>query len=120
MDINENALDDFYERWNKYQDRIIIVKYNDYRGEFPVDNSIDLSPINRFPCWHLKRDLYITGKCEAIRCKQDYRAEHSTGNVLNQGVLECFHNNENFYKNDYLNGPADYCKNCDEYYTYNF
>ena len=54
MGINEDKLDDFYLRWKNYEQRIIISKYNDFRKELKKDSSHNLSPIERFSCWHLK------------------------------------------------------------------
>lgn len=120
MAINEDYIDDFYSRWKKYEERIIISKYNDYRGELKKDETHDLSPINRFPCWRLKRDMYINSNCDAVRCIQDYKGEFVLGNVLSDGILSCFQKGEDFYIKDYINGPSDYCENCHEYFIYNF
>ncbi len=120
MTNNEDKLDDFYERWPKYQDRIIIVKYNDFRHELPMDDSHDLNPVKRFPCWHLKRDMYIHSNAQVVLCKQDYRGERVFGNVLEKGIFACFKGIEDFYISDYKTGPDDYCVDCGEYYTYNF
>jgi spiro-SPASM protein len=118
--INENNLDNFYLRWKNYEERIIIIKYNDFRGELEKDRSHNLSPIQRFPCWHLKRDLYITSKCEAVFCKQDYKGEKLSLNVLETGIEGAFDKLEDFYKIEYKDFPLEYCKDCDEYFTYNF
>ena len=120
MESTEQNLDAFYERWKNYEERIILIKYNDYRGEYPDNKIIDLSPVKRFPCWHLKRDMYINALGDAVLCKQDYKGTMKMGNVLNEGVKNCFNRIQDFYVKDYLKGPDEYCKSCDEYYTYNF
>jgi spiro-SPASM protein len=120
MGETEDCLDAFYERWKNYQERIIIVKYNDFRGEINCTKAGDLSPIKRFPCWHLKRDMYINSLCEAVLCKQDYKGEIVLGNVLRDGAKKCFDAGLDYFKRDYISQNVDYCLNCDEYFTYNF
>lgn len=120
MGETEDEIDAFYERWKNYQERIIILKYNDFRGHIKCTKSGDLSPIKRFPCWHLKRDMYINALCEAVLCKQDYKGEIVLGNVISDGIENCFEKGKDYFYKDYICQNIDYCLNCDEYYTYNF
>ncbi len=122
LNINEEEIRDFFERWKGFDDNIIIVKYNDYRGEIGdnLSKPVDLSPINRFPCWHLKRDMVILSNGDVVLCKQCYDGQKTFGNVFSEPFETIWKKIEPFYKNDHENKIDDFCQKCDEWFTYNF
>jgi hypothetical protein len=55
MNENEEHLEDFYRIWSEQGAQVIVQKYDSYAGFLPERQPADLSPLNRFRCWHLKR-----------------------------------------------------------------
>jgi hypothetical protein len=53
---NEEDIETFYVRKGVTRERDI-QKYDSCAGLLPDRSVADLSPLKRFPCWHLKRDL---------------------------------------------------------------
>ena len=73
MKINETEpfLDAYYDFWEKHKIPIILQKQNTFLGRIQDRRYSDLSPLDRIPCWHLQRDLYITADGGVSFCKQD-------------------------------------------------
>jgi hypothetical protein len=53
---------------------IILQKQNVYLGRVEDRRYSDLSPVERIPCWHLQRDLFILSDGTVGFCKQDVDA----------------------------------------------
>lgn len=112
---NEHELENFYRYWSKAESpsggKIIIQKYDSFCGSLPDRKPADLSPLGRIPCWHLRRDMTILCDGNVPRCHEFFSSE-IIGNVFDESV-------EGVWNKMTLNEIAA-CKNCDEYYTYNF
>lgn len=122
--IKENniELEDFYNFWQSKGVNIIIQKFNSYLGLLEDKSVVDLTPLDRIPCWHLQRDLEIFSNGDIPMCKQDIMEKHKIGNIKDDNVLTILKNLEKYYL---LNFNEDFeklpmCKDCDEWYTYNF
>ncbi len=117
---NNDLLDLYYKRWNQYKDHIIMQKYNSYRNDLSDLKAVDLSPLRRFSCWHLKRDMLILSNGTVPFCKQDINGIKAVGNAFEEGVKVLWQNLEKAFIDDHNDNINDFCKNCDEWFTYNF
>ncbi len=120
MKSNEDDLEIFYREWKKINDKVIIQKYDSFCGLLPDNKVTDLSPIKRFPCWHIKRDVNILLDGSVPLCREDISAGYILGNVLKQGLAKVWENGKVFYLEQLKGEYPDICQKCDEYYTYNF
>jgi spiro-SPASM protein len=120
MNENEEGLEDFYRYWKNKTGRVIVQKYDHFCGYLPDRRVTDLSPLKRFPCWHLKRDVSVLLDGTVGLCREDLACRHRLGNLLEQGLEEIWKAGEPFYRDHLQERYPDLCKNCDEYYSFNF
>lgn len=121
MKGNEDQLDQFYQYWNKQEDvHVIVQKYDSFCGVLPERKVTDLSPIERFPCWHLKRDVQVLLDGKAPMCREDLREEYLLGNVFEDGLEKIWQKGHAYYLAHIEGEYPKLCRTCDEYYTYNF
>ncbi|MEW5817549.1 MAG: spiro-SPASM protein [Spirochaetota bacterium] len=120
MKSNEENLEGFYRHWKKLTDNVIIQKYDNFCGFLPQEKVTDLSPLKRFPCWHIKRDLTILLDGRVIMCREDLKNEYIIGNILTEPLPEIWNRGEKYYLQQLREQYNPLCEKCDEYYTYNF
>jgi spiro-SPASM protein len=120
MNENEEGLEDFYRYWKNRTGRVIVQKYDPFCGFLPDRRVTDLSPLKRFPCWHLKRDVTVLLDGRVSLCREDLQCRHGLGNLLEQSLEEIWNAGEPFYRDHLQERYPDLCKNCDEYYSFNF
>ena len=120
MAENEEDLEHFYRNWEKKTDKIIIQKYDSYCGLLPNRCVTDLSPLKRIPCWHLKRDLSVNVDGTVPLCKEDLDRRYGLGNIFFDDLAEIWMKGDSYYRDHIDKRYLDMCKDCDEYYTYNF
>ncbi len=124
MKINETEsfLDRYYDFWEKTGLPIILQKQNTFLGRIEDRRYSDLSPVDRIPCWHLQRDLYILSDGTVAFCRQDVDGLESKGSLTEKTLSELWDiKREDFienYRKKYSSFPA--CADCDEWYTFNF
>ena len=121
MKDNNLEIEDFYNFWQSKGVQVVIQKYNHYLGKLEDRSVVDLTPLDRMPCWHIQRDMEIFSNGDVPICKQDLNGE-CTGNAGDVSINEVWKKLNNYFL---LNYKADYnkmeiCKDCDEWYTYNF
>jgi spiro-SPASM protein len=109
MNENEGELEAFYRFW-KEKGGLIIQKYDWFCGKLPDRRSADLSPLERNPCWHLLRDLVILADGSVPACRECVLDE-VRGNAFTQDLGKIWQRQGK---------SLDLCKECDEYYTFNF
>lgn len=121
MQSNEEQLDAFYRYW-KQLDAVqpLVQKYDSFCGVLPERKVTDLSPINRFPCWHLKRDLIVLIDGSVPMCREDLKQQHLLGNIFESDIAEIWERGVEYYQQHIEEEYPDLCRSCDEYYTYNF
>lgn len=123
MKINETEkfLDRYYDIWEQKRVPIILQKQNTYLGRIPDRRYSDLSPLERIPCWHLQRDLYVLYDGTVCFCKQDVDGASSKGNVKDSTIKELFEKGRNFFVEDFKGNRSKKpdCSACDEWYTFN-
>ncbi len=123
MNENKFEIEDFYNFWKQYVgENIIIQKYNSYVKKLPDRDPVDITPLERIPCWHLQRDLIILSDGKVPLCKQDINCEILLGDLNKEDLKTIWERQEKFfikeYKKDFSQLP--FCKECDEWYTFNF
>lgn len=120
MNQNEEGLETFYRYWKNQIGKVIVQKYDHFCGHLPDRRVTDLSPLKRFPCWHLKRDVAVLMDGRVNLCREDLQCTHVLGNLLEQSLEEIWKAGEPFYEDHLREAYPDLCKNCDEYYSFNF
>jgi spiro-SPASM protein len=120
--MKENAQDVelFYRHWKEQTENVIVQKYDHFCGVLPDRRLVDISPVERMPCWHLKRDLAILLDGTVPMCREDLDREHLLGNIFEDGAVEIWARNEEHYQSHVDGSLQEICRKCDEYYTFNF
>ncbi len=115
MNENEHELESFY----RGHDNRLIQKYDDFCQTLPARKPADLSPVLRFPCWHLRRDLAILWNGDVPSCRERLDSD-IIGNIFTDSIFDIWKKTE-MLLNDHITGTlCETCRNCDEYYTFNF
>ena len=122
MKTNEAQLESFYRFWNEKtspsQGELIIQKYNSVCGILPDLKPADLSPVNRLPCWHLRRDMTILSDGTVPLCFQ--LANGNAGNILIDGIEPVWLTVREMLHSHLDQKYTDNCSICDESYTFTF
>ncbi|HOV39774.1 MAG TPA: SPASM domain-containing protein, partial [Spirochaetales bacterium] len=75
---------------------------------------------HRFPCWHLKRDLYVLLDGSVPLCREDIKKTFIGGNLFQEGIETIWKRMDAVYREHIEGKYRPLCEKCDEYYTYNF
>jgi spiro-SPASM protein len=86
----------------------------------PERKVADLSPVRRFPCWHLKRDMAVLLDGTVPLCREDVRVESPLGNALSEDLATVWERAQHIYTAHVGGAYPGLCAGCDEYYTYNY
>ena len=118
----EKELEEMYRFWKERGDRLIIQKHNDYNGRIESRKVSDLSPVQRFACWHLRRDIVIRQDGTYAMCAQDLDGREGPGHTLSDGAsVSALWDAQSRKFTEHAQGTYEgLCANCDEYYTFNF
>ncbi|GMO12440.1 MAG: spiro-SPASM protein [Treponemataceae bacterium] len=109
MNENEDELESFYRSY-KAKGNVLIQKYNWFSGRLVDRRPADLSPLVRIPCWHRLRDLVVLANGNVPNCRE-YSLSEEAGNAFTLGATETWNRSGQ---------QGNLCKECDEYYTFNF
>ncbi len=120
MKANEEYLEKFYREWKAKGVQTIIQKYDHFCRMLPDEKVTDISPVRRFPCWHLKRDLTVLIDGTVQLCREDIKNEHPLGNIFSEDLSVIWERGMPLYLNHIQGEYPEICRKCDEYYTYNF
>jgi len=120
MKENEEDLEQFYRFWKEKSEHVIIQKYDFFCGLLPQKKVTDLSPLKRFPCWHIKRDLYILLDGTVPMCGEDLGPALVLGNVFRDPLEKIWKGGDKIYASHVSGEYPSICAECDEYYTFNF
>ncbi len=120
MNENEEGLENFYRHWKNQGGKVIVQKYDHFCCFLPDRRVTDLSPLKRFPCRHLKRDVAVLMDGNVCLCREDLKAEHVLGNIANQSLEEIWAAGDRYYRDHLQERYPELCKKCDEYYSFNF
>lgn len=116
---NFDYLASYYKYFDKYKIDIIMQKYYNYRGIVDDNRIGDMAPLINVGCWHLARDLFIDSYGDIYICRYDINKEKKIASIYDDS-LENIWNILNNHFIDNINKNIDFCKNCDEWYLYNF
>jgi len=123
MNQNEEELENFFRYWKEASNpsggQLIIQKYNDFSGRIPMCKPADLSPVDRDPCWHLRRDMTILINGDVPVCRQCC-FKHIIGNVFKENLEEIWTRNNDVLSQHMNKKYEGLCEKCDEFYTFNF
>lgn len=123
MKANESQLEAFFRFWKETsspsQGELIIQKYNDFCHALPDEKPADLSPVERFPCWHLRRDMTVLADGSVPFCAQLSFA-NLAGNILSDGIGAVWARFSEVLAGHIERKYSDNCSVCDESYTFNF
>lgn len=120
MKENEVDTEQFYKYWKEKSNNVIIQKYDWCCGILEQRKVTDLSPLERLPCWHLKRELTVRTDGTVPLCRDDLENERICGNIFNDELSVIWKNGGIYYKQHMDEEYPGICRNCDEYYTYNY
>ncbi|QTQ13848.1 spiro-SPASM protein [Treponema parvum] len=123
MDMNEEQLETFYRFWSAEDSpshgNFIIQKYNSYIGLLPERKPCDLSPVERYPDWHLRRDMVILSD-GSVPLYKECMFDDIIGNVFEEPLEVIWHKSDRLME-DQINKKYDKISGTyDEYYTFNF
>ncbi len=120
---NEKELEGFFRYWNEKTNpsggNFIIQKYDNFAGLLPDRKPADLSPLERLPCWHLRRDLNILSNGDVPACRA-HVLSGIIGNVFKDDLESLWHKTDDLLKNHIEKNYKEKCERCDESYTFNF
>lgn len=121
--INEEELEAFYKYWSAGESptrgKVVIQKYNSFCATLPDERSADLSPIERNPCWHARRDMVIMANGDVPICRSRFFGAPA-GNANEKSLEEIWRGMDDFFARDMKGERDELCGKCDEYYTFNF
>ena len=122
--VNEMQLEAFY-RGYKERGNLVIQKYDSFCGRLPNLRPADLSPLERGPCWHFMRDMVIFSDGSVPLCKEQVLDALPGINVFEKGIESAWQKIEEIALHEKTDiqkmiMPCEICKDCDEYYTFNF
>jgi spiro-SPASM protein len=120
MKENEDDLEHFYLNWQKKTEKVIIQKYDNFCSMLPDRKVTDLSPLKRFPCWHLKRDMVILLDGTVPLCREDVSKGTVLGNIFTDEISGIWEKGNEYYLDHIMEKYPELCRKCDEYYTFNF
>ena len=127
----EEDTEKFYRYWKENspsEANIIIQKYDDFCGSLEKKQASDISPVIRQPCWHIMRDMPVLIDGTVPLCREELAALKDqsgdnvriSGNAFTSSLESIWQNTERYYIEQCEKNYTGLCKNCDEYYTFNF
>lgn len=120
MNASEEHLEGFFHGIKDMGLIPLIQKYDSFCGVLKDEKVIDISPLKRIPCWHIKRDFHIRMDGSVPLCREDIYGKYILGNVFSDPMEEIWNRGKDFYNRDLKEEYNELCGKCDEYYTYNF
>ena len=123
MNENEDELEKFYRFWSDKNSpscgKVIIQKYSSCCKLMAERKPADLSPLERNPCWHIRRDLTILFDGTVCFCREMLR-KNSVGNVFSDSLEDLWNKLTDEVQNHLKNKYSEMCGKCDEFYTFSF
>jgi spiro-SPASM protein len=124
VEENEAEIDALYALAEELGASFLLQKYNRYAGLMPERRVSDMTPLERYSCWHLRRDLFIRANGDIAFCKQtiDQTKNSARGNLSKDALADIWSaQRKDFVLNFQQKYPSHLpCAGCDEYFTFNF
>lgn len=119
---NEGELEAFYRFWSDKNSpsggKVLVQKYDNFCGLLPQQKTTDLSPLERGPCWHLRRDFDILLDGSALMCRDLF--SKVLGNAFESELCDLWKAKDDLLAGHIKKEYRDSCGNCDEWHTFNF
>ena len=118
--INEDELMPFYRKWRDFS---VIVQKPDTFGDIHRHlQVVDLAPIKRRFCMHLKNDVLIRHDGVVMLNRYDVDGRRSPGNVLRDGLEKVWNKMGKLYVDQWKDNFADAAEicDCDHWWVFNF
>ena len=121
---NEEQLEAFFRFWKRGESpslgNVLVQKY-DYGCAFLRENKpADLSPLERFPCWHVRRDFTVLSGGEVPICPEWLSESDFVGNAFEQNIGDLWEKSVPLLEAHVKKCYSEKCSACDEFYTFNF
>jgi len=124
VEENETEIDELYALAEELGATFLLQKYNRYAGLMPERRVSDMTPLERYACWHLRRDLFIRANGDVAYCKQtvDQTKNSARGNLAKDSLAELWLGQRADYVANFQEKYPSHlpCATCDEYFTFNF
>lgn len=124
VEENEAEIDALYALAEELGASFLLQKYNRYAGLMPERRVSDMTPLERYSCWHLRRDLFIRANGDIAFCKQtiDQSKNSARGNLSKDELADIWSaQRKDFVLNFQQKYPGHLpCASCDEYFTFNY
>jgi spiro-SPASM protein len=119
MKENEEDLPSFLERWNFFEQHIIIAQYNDFCGMIPERKVVNLAPLKRFACFKLQRELTINVEGNIVLCTQDLKQAVKVPFTQKKDLQKALTLIAQEYQNHLNENYCSLCQKCDIWYHFN-
>ena len=124
VEENETEIDALYALAEDLGASFLLQKYNRYAGLLSERRVSDMTPLERYSCWHLRRDLFVRANGDVALCKQtiDTNKPTARGNLATDSLSDMWALQRGDFISNYLGKyPAHLpCMGCDEYFTFNY
>ena len=121
---NEEQLEAFFRFWKNEKSpsagNVLVQKYDWGCGFMEQNKPADLSPLERFPCWHLRRDFTVLSGGEVPICPEWTGESDFLGNVFEEKIGEIWEKSQKNLEAHLKKCYSQKCSVCDEFYTFNF
>jgi spiro-SPASM protein len=118
--MNENEVEiEKFVRAGEVGD-LIVKKYSTYCGAQPDRKVVDLSPLERIPCFHLRRELFIRSDGKVPACLFSRFEAFTAGDAVAENLDEITEKISRLYSENSAGKYMDFCKECGDYYIFNF
>ena len=115
---NEVEIEKFIR--NKESDDLIIRKYSTFCDLIPDKKVVDLSPLERIPCFHLRREVYVKSDGTVPVCMYSRYKNNIIGDLNNEDIGLIMKKLKGLYERNVKKDYLDFCINCNDYYLFNF
>lgn len=116
----EDYLESFYRSLKEKGHKVIIAQYDSFCDSLPDRMVVDISPVDRFPCWHLARDFFVMIDGSVPICKERFAEGPYVGNVFKDGIAAVWDRLKEYWDMHVKETYPDFCLSCKEYFNFNF
>ncbi len=118
MNENEVEIEKFIR--NREMDDLIIRKFTTFCGMQEDRKVVDLTPLDRIPCFHLRREIFVRSDGIVPACMYSRYKNFILGDLKKVNLKDIIENLEDCYVRNSRKDYMDFCVNCNDYYIFNF
>lgn len=118
--INEEELFKFYQKWRDYS--VVIQRLDTFNGAHQHLQVVDLAPIKKSFCFHLKHDVLILSDGTVALNRYDVDGIRSPGHIQKDGLPKVWDRMGELYQRQWDSGFTDTEAGCDYdgWWVFNF